>query len=207
MRLLKINPVDISAAFQIACKYTQQWIKNKKIGFNFNVCAVWYCSIYYAISSSASARASTCTHPPVQYLLPCFYLLCPAGSSHSYCQHSYQSIPSINLFSPLWPFPLSPDDPNFVAQPWHSNSSLPSVLRQRSNFLVTQPGNILLILLLSSSGAQCRILQVSEGPLQVMRGYFPWAKISVSGSRKAPHGAHGSFEDPGERHLHSLDLH
>lgn len=204
MRLLKINPIDISAAFRIACKYTQQWIKIKKIGFDFNVCAVWYCSIYYAISSNASARAYTCTHPPMQYLLPCFYLLCPAGSSHSYCQHSYQSIPSFNLFSPLWPFPLSPDDPNFVAQPWHSNSSLPvSSGKGATSWLHSQEISCssFCCLPVVLSAEFCRFLRV---PCKLYMGLFPEPK---SQCQEAPHGAHGSFEDPGERHLHSLDLH
>lgn len=108
------------------------------------------------------------THPR-SICYPASHVLYPAGLSHGYCQRSYQSVLSFNLISPLWPFPLSPDVPNFVAQPWYSDSGS---LRQRSDFLVTQPGNTWLILLLSSSGPQCAILWVSEGPLQVTQGSF-----------------------------------
>lgn len=56
---------------------------------------------------------------------PASHLLCPAGLSQRFCQHSYQNVPSSSLVSPLWPFPLSPDAPSFVAQPWHSVNKSP----------------------------------------------------------------------------------
>lgn len=37
-----------------------------------NVCAVWHCSTYFAISPSLCARASPRAHPPTQHLLSCF---------------------------------------------------------------------------------------------------------------------------------------
>lgn len=137
---------------------------------------------------------------------PASHLLYPGGLSHSYCQHSYQCL---FLQSCLTSLAIS-------FKPWCSQlcgtamafrQQFPSFLTQRSDFLLTQPGNTWLILLLSSNGPQCTILWVSEGPLQVMQGSFPWAKIPVSGSRKASHGACRSSEDPGERHLHSSELH
>lgn len=133
--------------------------KNKKL-LLFLICSVWYSSSYFAISSSLSTRASPMPAHLSSICYPAFHLL-HIVLSHSYCQHSYQSVPCFNLVSHFCPLPLSPDVLKLVAQPWHSDS----FLRQRSDFLVTQLGNNWLILLLSSSGPQCAILWVSEGPM------------------------------------------
>lgn len=172
-----------------------------------NDCAVWYCSTYFATSPSLCARASPRAHPPTQHLLSCFPRVISCWLVSRLLPAQLSKCPFLQ--SPLTSLAISfkPWCPQLCGTTVVFRQWFPSSLRWRSDFLVTQPGNPWLILLLSSSGPQCAILWVSESPLQVTQGSFPWAKIPVSGSRKASHGAHRSSEDPGERHLHSPELH
>lgn len=108
------------------------------------------------------------THSPsISY--PTSHPLYAADFSQSCCQHSYQSVPSFNLVSPLWPFNLSPDVPNLVAQPWHSDSSSPvSSGKAVTSWLHSQeiPGSFFCCLPV--------VLSVQFfGSLQVMEGFFP----------------------------------
>jgi len=115
------------------------------------------------------------THPR-SICYPASHLLHPFGLSHSYCQHSYQSVPSFNLFSPLWPVPLSPDVPNLVAKPWHSESSS-SVSSNKgvSSWLHSQqiPGSFFCCLPVVCSVQFFVFLRV---PCKLCKGIFPEPK-------------------------------
>lgn len=75
---------------------------------------------------------------------PTSHLLCPAGLSHGYCQHSYQSVPSFNLVY------LSGHFLSVLMSlvSWHSHGiQIAAPHFPQRKFSVSQPGNAWLILL------------------------------------------------------------